>query len=145
MNLSSTDFADGGPLSMRHGKKFENASPQLAWSDLPSGTASLALTMIDTHPVARGYVHWFIDGIPPVDGEFSGGAGGAVPVGRELTAYAGPFPPSGTHEYVITLYALDADAPALSANSTPTAFVESVKGHVLATATLTGTFTKPTS
>ena len=59
--------------------------------------------------------------------------------------YAGPFPPSGTHEYVITIYALDASTPALSVDSTATAFLESVKDHVLATAALTGTFTKPTS
>jgi Raf kinase inhibitor-like YbhB/YbcL family protein len=145
MKLSSTDFADGDPLSTRHGKKFGNSSPQLAWSDLPSGTASLALTMVDTHPVARGYVHWFVDGIPPVEGEFASGVGGEVPVGRELTPYAGPFPPSGTHEYVITLYALDASTPSLAADSSATDFLESVEGHVVATASLMGTFTNPAS
>jgi Raf kinase inhibitor-like YbhB/YbcL family protein len=145
MKLSSTDFDDGGQLEMRHGKEFDNVSPQLSWSGLPSDTASLALTMVDTHPVARGYVHWFVDGIPPADGEFAGGVGGDVPVGREVTPYTGPIPPSGTHEYVVTLYALDESTPALPRNSTVSDFLESVDGHVLDTAKLTGSFTKPGS
>jgi len=145
MKLSSTDFDDGGQLDTRHGKKFDNVSPQLTWSELPSGAGSLALTMIDIDPVARGYVHWFVDGIPPVDGEFGGGAGGDVPVGRELTPYAGPFPPSGTHAYVITLYALDSSAPAVPATTSATGFPNLVRGHVLETAALTGRFTKPRS
>jgi len=143
MKLSSMNFDDGGRIDTRHGKKFDNVSPHLAWSDLPSGTESLALTMIDIHPVARGYVHWFVDGIPPVDGEFGTGVGGQVPVGRELTPYAGPFPPSGTHEYVITLYALDSSAPSVSARTSATDFPRLVRGHVLDTATLTGSFTRP--
>ncbi len=145
MKLSSADFDDGGPLETRHGKDFDNVSPQLAWSELPSGTSSLALTMVDTDPVARGHVHWFVDAMPPVDGEFRDGVGGAVPEGREVTRYTGPFPPSGTHEYVFTLYALDESTPALPTNSTVSDFLDAVDGHVLATSKLTGTFTKPGS
>lgn len=145
MKLSSTDFDDGGQLDTRYGKKFDNVSPHLAWSDLPSGTESLALTMIDIDPVARGFVHWFVDGIPPVDGEFATGVGGRVPEGREITPYAGPFPPSGTHEYVFTLYALDASAPDVPVTTKATDFADLVRGHVLDTATLTGSFTKPAS
>ncbi|MDQ0576606.1 Raf kinase inhibitor-like YbhB/YbcL family protein [Agromyces albus] len=145
MKLSSTDFDDGGQLDTRHGKKFDNVSPQLAWTDLPSGTGSLALTMIDTDPVARGYVHWFVDGIPAVDGQFDSGVGGAVPAGRELTPYAGPFPPSGTHEYVFTLYALDPSAPELSAKTAANELPQVVSGHVLATSELKVSFTNPNS
>jgi Raf kinase inhibitor-like YbhB/YbcL family protein len=143
MKLTSMDFDDGGRIDTRHGKKFDNVSPQLAWSDLPSGSESLALTMIDIDPVARGYVHWFVDGIPAVDGEFGTGVGGDVPVGRELTPYAGPFPPSGTHEYVFTMYALDASAPGIPVRTSATDFPDLVRGHVLDTATLSGRFTKP--
>ena len=145
MKLSSSDFYDGEQIATRHGKKFDNVSPQLAWSDVPSGAGSLALTMIDTHPVARGFVHWFVDGIPPLDGEFGTGVGGDVPAGRELTPYVGPFPPSGTHEYVITLYALDPSAPEVPRSTKATDFADLVHGHVLDTATLTGDFTNPAS
>ena len=143
MKLSSTDFDDGGQLDTRHGKMFDNVSPQLAWSDVPSGAGSLALTMIDIDPVARGFVHWFVDGIPPVDGEFGTGAGRDLPVGRAITPYVGPFPPSGTHEYVVTLYALDASTPEIPTTKKATDFPDLVRGHVLETAALMGRFTKP--
>jgi Raf kinase inhibitor-like YbhB/YbcL family protein len=141
MRLTSTDFENGGTLETRHGKKFDDVSPQLASADVPSGAASMALTMVDTHPVARGYVHWFVDELPPTDGEIA--VGGDKVAGREIKPYVGPFPPSGTHEYLFTLYALDASAPRLAANSSVATFLELVEGHVLATAELTGSFTKP--
>jgi len=143
MRLTSTDFEQDGPLDTRFGKKFDNVSPALAWTDVPADASSLVLTMVDTHPVARGYVHWFVDGIPAADGAYARGAGGAVPVGRERTPYAGPFPPSGTHDYVFSLYALDASAPDLATNASVDDFLESADGHVLDAATLTGRFTKP--
>jgi Raf kinase inhibitor-like YbhB/YbcL family protein len=130
-------------LSTVHGKKFDNRSPGLEWSDVPAGATSLVLTLVDVHPVARGYVHWFVDGIPPMDGGFAGGAGGAISTGRELKPYAGPFPPSGTHDYVFTLYALDASAPTLPARATVADFLEAAVDHILEKATLTATFTKP--
>ena len=145
MELTSTDFEDGGVLDAKYGRKFDDLSPQLAWTGVPAGAASLVLTVVDTHPVARGYVHWFVDGIPPVDGEFASGAGGGIPAGRELKRYTGPNPPSGTHDYVFTLYALDAAAPALPAKTSVGDFLETSAGHVLATASLTGKFTKPKS
>jgi Raf kinase inhibitor-like YbhB/YbcL family protein len=141
MKLTSTDFDDGAPLDLRHGKKFDDISPQLACSNVPPGAASLALTMVDTHPVARGYLHWFVDGIPPVDGEFAR-SGGTI-AGRELKPYVGPFPPSGTHDYLLTLYALDASAPTVPAKSSVATFLDTVDGHILTTAELTGRFTKP--
>jgi phosphatidylethanolamine-binding protein (PEBP) family uncharacterized protein len=133
VRLTSADFAPGGALDTRHGKQFENLSPALAWTEVPPGAASLVLTLVDTHPVARGYVHWFVDGIPPVDGEF-----------MRRKPYAGPFPPSGTHDYVFSLCALDASALDLPAQASVDDFLEAADGHVLDTATLTGRFTKPT-
>jgi hypothetical protein len=38
-----------------------------------------------------------------------GAAGGTDPGFTEIKPYAGPFPPSGTHEYEFTLYALQTD------------------------------------
>jgi Raf kinase inhibitor-like YbhB/YbcL family protein len=143
MRLSSPDVAEGGSLSAVHGKKFDNRSPGLDWSDVPAGAASLVLTLIDVHPVARGYVHWFVDGIPPVDGGYPAGAGGAIPAGRELKPYAGPFPPSGTHDYVFTLYALDASAPTLAPTASVADFLDATVDHVLDEATLTASYTKP--
>jgi Raf kinase inhibitor-like YbhB/YbcL family protein len=143
MELHSSSFDNGGEIAEKHGKKFENISPQLSWSDLPSGTTSLAIAMVDHHPVARGYVHWVVTGIAPgVTSLDEGAAATGLPTGsRELEPYAGPFPPSGTHEYEFTLYALDRE-PSLPAKATLAQFLEAVKGSILATARLAGTFTR---
>jgi Raf kinase inhibitor-like YbhB/YbcL family protein len=141
MRLTSTDFQEGGALSAHHGKKSDNLVPQLACTGVPAEAGSLALSLVDTHPVARGYVHWLVDGIAPVDGEIARGRG--IRAGRELEPYAGPFPPSGTHDYVFTLYALDRSAPSAPPRTSLAEFLELIDGHVLATATLTGSFTKP--
>lgn len=145
MKLSSRDVGAGGSLDRRHGKKFDNVSPQLSWSDVPADAAALALTMVDVHPVARGYVHWVIVDLPAQDADLPGGSGGALPVGRELTPYAGPFPPSGTHEYVFTLYALDDSVAPLGPRATHADLLAAVDGHTLQVAELRATFTKPSA
>ncbi len=108
MRLTSTCFPPGGTLAQQYGKRGENVSPQLSWDDVPDGTHSFALSFVDLHPVARGYVHWLLTDIGGSIRELpEGAASGALPPGvRELVPYAGPFPPSGTHEYTFTLYAL---------------------------------------
>jgi len=140
MKLTSMELIDGSALDLRHGKKFENVPPQLGWMGAPPETESFLLALVDIHPDAQGYVHWVVDQIPAPVGEMP--AGGPV-VGRELTPYTGPCPPSGTHEYVFTLYALDGSAPLLPANSTLHDALAQLDGHVLATASLSGSFTTP--
>jgi Raf kinase inhibitor-like YbhB/YbcL family protein len=121
---------------------FENVSPPLRWSQVPPATASLALTMIDTHPVARGYLHWFVVDIDPATAYFpEGAASDGLPSGREAKPYVGPFPPSGTHDYEFSLYALDGTAP-LPTELSVGEFLRQVQGHVLEATRLTGTFTK---
>jgi Raf kinase inhibitor-like YbhB/YbcL family protein len=100
--------------------------------------------MVDTHPVAQGYVHWLVVDIDPATLSIpEDAADGAMPTGsRELKPYAGPFPPSGTHEYEVTLYALDAEALALPANVPLETFNAEIRGRTLATARIVGKFTK---
>ena len=141
MHLTSADFDDDGVIALRHGKKFDNLKPQLSCSEVPSAAGSLAVSLVDTHPVARGYVHWLLDRIPPADGELV--TSGRITAGRELQPYAGPFPPSGTHRYEFTLYALDRSAPEAPPNTPLSEFLRMMTGHVLATATLTASFTTP--
>ena len=144
MTLRSTAFDDGGDIPRKHGKKFENVSPPLSWTDAPEGTKSFALSVVDRHPVARDYVHWLvIDIAGGVTSLKEGASGAAMPEGsREVTPYAGPFPPSGTHDYEFTLYALKTDRLDLPRKVSLDAFTEAVEPHALATARLVGKFTK---
>jgi Raf kinase inhibitor-like YbhB/YbcL family protein len=154
MELHSTSFGDGQEIPQKHGKKAQNVSPELSWTGAPTGTRSFAVSMRDNDPVARGYLHWLLVGIRPDSAELAEDSSrNGLPVGaRELEPYAGPFPPSGTHEYEFTLYALDLDlsdpdAPGveslgLTGGMSLERFVQKMEGHVLATAGLLGTFPK---
>jgi len=144
MDLQSASFGDDGTIGPQHGKKSDNISPALSWSGAPDDVASFVLTFVDLHPIARGYVHWVVTGIPgdvtelPENAAATGLPGGA----HEATKYAGPFPPSGTHDYEFTLYAVGAAAD-VPAKATLDQILHAIDPHVLARAKLVGSFTKP--
>jgi len=142
--LSSPAFADGATIPTRFSCDGAGISPQLDWSGAPAATEALALTVID--PDAGGFVHWLVYDIPAASAgslaENIGTGAGTPPQGangRGKAGYTGPCPPSGTHHYVFTLYALDRT---LGLSGTPSrADIEAaIKGHVLATTVLTGTY-----
>ena len=142
--VRSGAFDDGGSIPRQNTCDGEDISPEIAWSSAPDGTRSLALVVRD--PDARGFVHWIVYDIPAAtDGRLpTGMSAGAIasPEGTNgfgRTGYGGPCPPSGTHHYVFTLYALDrasglTGAPALAAMEA------AMRNHVIAQATLTGTY-----
>jgi Raf kinase inhibitor-like YbhB/YbcL family protein len=142
--LSSPAFADGAGIPTRFTCDGEGISPEVDWSGAPTATAALALTVID--PDAGGFVHWLVYDIPAASaGSLAEnvGTGTSAPPqganGRGKAGYAGPCPPSGTHHYVFTLYALDRT---LGLTGTPShADIEAaIKGHVVAMTVLTGTY-----
>jgi phosphatidylethanolamine-binding protein (PEBP) family uncharacterized protein len=59
----------------------------------------------------------------------------------EIKPYAGPFPPSGTHDYEFTLYALRTDTLRVRPGATLQEFRQAAERDPLATATLIGKFT----
>ena len=142
--MSSPAFTDGTTIPTRFTCDGEGISPEVDWSGAPAATEALALTVID--PDAGGFVHWLVYDIPAASAgslaENIGTGAGAPPQGangRGKAGYTGPCPPSGTHHYVFTLYALDRT---LGLSGTPShADIEAaIKGHVLAMTVLTGTY-----
>jgi Raf kinase inhibitor-like YbhB/YbcL family protein len=144
--MISTAFEDGGAIPARFTCDGEDVSPDLSWRGAPDGTASFVLAVID--PDARDFVHWVAydltgsasGGLP----EGISGSPDAPPQGRNdlgTVGYTGPCPPSGTHHYRFTLYALDR---ALELAGTPTLpdVQSAMDGHVLAQTTLTGTYSR---
>jgi Raf kinase inhibitor-like YbhB/YbcL family protein len=144
MVLSSSAFEDAQEIPQKHGKKIANVSPQLSWNGAPRGTKSLALSLVDRHPVAGNYMHWLVVDIDAgVTALKEAASGAAMPAGsREVKPYAGPFPPSGTHDYEFTLYALGTDRLDLPKKVSLEAFTSAVEPQTLATARLVGRFTK---
>jgi Raf kinase inhibitor-like YbhB/YbcL family protein len=140
--LQSPAFAHGQRMAQMYGKKAENVSPPLDWEGAPEGTRSFALSFVDIHPVARNYVHWLVADISPQLSSLPEGAAGKPSGWTEIKPYVGPFPPSGTHDYEFTLYALRTDRLGLQPEATLESFRRAAEQSSLATATLIGEFTK---
>lgn len=144
--LESPAFPEGGAIPRQFTCDGEDVSPPLTWSGAPDETASLALIVDD--PDARGFVHWVVFDLT---GSSSGGLAEGIsaspdapPQGRNdfgRIGWSGPCPPSGTHRYQFTLYALDDE---LGLVGTPSAdeVRTAAAGHVLAETALTGTYTR---
>ncbi len=142
MRLTST-FEHNGAIPVRYTCDGANVSPPLTISDPPAGTVSLALVMDDPDAPAGVWDHWIVYDIPgdlTVIPEDAGplGTPGANTFGR--TGYGGPCPPGGTtHRYFFTVYALDTTL-GLEPGSDKAKLLDASSGHVLAEATLMGTY-----
>ena len=143
-SLTSGAFTNGAAIPKRYTCDGPDVSPALEWTGAPDGTVSLALIVDD--PDARGFVHWVAFDLP-------GATTGRLPEGYSRSpdaspqgtngfgriGYGGPCPPSGTHRYVFTLYALDRML-GLTGAPRADAVRAAMKGHVLQETTLTGTY-----
>ena len=154
LKLTSTAFSDNGAIPAKYTCEGDDISPPLAWSGAPAGTQSLVLIVDDPDAPdpakpQRVWVHWVLYNLPPdMTGLAEAVAERDLPKGNEgglndwgRTGYGGPCPPIGRHRYFFKLYALDVRLKGLT--SPRKAQVEAaMEGHVLAQATLIGTYIK---
>jgi Raf kinase inhibitor-like YbhB/YbcL family protein len=146
LTLASADFRSGGRIPVRFTCDGRDVSPSLSWTGVPTGTRRLALIVDD--PDANHFIHWIAYAIDPEAARLGEGAGAANSALRQGTndfgrvGYGGPCPPSGTHRYVFTLYAL-AGPLGLDGNPRGAAVRAALAGAVvLAKATLTATYAR---
>jgi Raf kinase inhibitor-like YbhB/YbcL family protein len=142
ITVTSPAFADGATIPVKYTCTAANpVPPPLAWSGVPSGTAELTLLVEDPDaPVAGGFVHWVVYGMPP---DTHGLAEGSLPSaakqganGRSQNQWAGPCPPVGSapHHYRFTLTAVSKSlglAPGATAAQVKTAMAGSIIGQGL--------------
>lgn len=153
MEIQSTAFEDGGKIPIQYvmvDAGGKNLSIPLSWKNVPPGTKSLALSIVDPHPVAQNWVHWLLINIPANTTSLEEGASGKrMPPGTmELKnsfgqmGYGGPQPPkgSGEHPYVMTLYALNVERIDLGSNPSLSAFKKALDGKVIQSASITGKY-----
>src|SRR5271169_994652 len=131
----------------------ENISPPLAWSNVPDGTKSFALLLLD--PEGRppaGVSHMVIYGIPAAVTGFAEGALSKPSVifvgGKNLmvtVTYFGPGPPPNVdwHHYTFTLVATDLDPKALERGLTRDELATALKDHLKGSAGLVTRFKHP--
>lgn len=129
----------------------DNVSIPLKWENAPSEAKSFAVFMYDKSPVAHKFVHWAVINIPNNVREILEGASRtpympASSVELKNSAgsigYTGPCPPLGTgkHEYIITVYALNAGTLHLSGLVSLSQFLAAIDGKVIAKAEMSGYF-----
>ena len=113
--------------------------------DIPSGMNSIAEAEYSDGISARGKPgpeakHGTRQGLNDYTGWFAGDKD----MSGEYFGYDGPCPPWNDeilHHYVFTLYALDCDSCRVSGAFTGSGVLKAIEGHVLAKASLTGTYT----
>lgn len=93
--ISSADLKDGEWNEVITNTDFGgNKSPQLSWNAI-DGAGCYAIIMID--PDGNNWLHWIETDIRQND----------IPTGYSSSdKYIGPYPPGGTHHYIIYVYAL---------------------------------------
>jgi Raf kinase inhibitor-like YbhB/YbcL family protein len=154
LKLESAAFAEGEAIPVKYTCQGEDISPQLAWTGIPAGTKSLALIVDDPDapdPKApkMTWVHWVLYNLKPsATGLPEGIKADTLPEGAasglndwKRTAYGGPCPPIGRHRYFHKLYALDTVLTGLNRPG-KAALEAAMHGHILAQATLIGTYEK---
>ena len=111
MEITSKDFKHNQAIPSIYTCDGNDLSPHLAWSGAPEGTKSFALTCIDPDAPMGDFIHWLVYNIPATISEIP--HAGPLPAGAQEVMndfgkkpYGGPCPPSGTHRYFFTIYAL---------------------------------------
>ena len=157
LSLTSPEIAPGATIQNEQvyrgfGCNGTNISPELRWSNAPSGTKSFAVTLYDPDaPTGSGWWHWMIVNIPATSTFLPRNAGdtrmGLAPPGTiqirtdfGTAGYGGPCPPPGSkpHRYVFTVFALDVDKLPVDESSSAALAGFNVNSHTLSKATLTG-------
>ncbi|MBB5802600.1 Raf kinase inhibitor-like YbhB/YbcL family protein [Saccharothrix ecbatanensis] len=145
LNARSAAFSGHTMIPDRYSYEGGNTSPPLEWSDVPSGTAELALLCEDPDAPSGTFTHWVVTGIPA---DVTSIEEGAVPPGAVVgrngfgeQGWGGPRPPVGDepHRYIFRVYAVDRPL-GLGEGVTADDLRSAIKGRVLAHGTLVGLF-----
>jgi Raf kinase inhibitor-like YbhB/YbcL family protein len=151
LQLTSSSFQPEGNIPSQFTCEGQDISPELTWTNVPSGTKSFALIAHDPDaPIAGGFTHWVVYNLPPNVTHLAQGApkseklpGGGIQGknGYDQIGYLGPCPPSGTHRYYFYLYALDTELN-LPPGASKDDVEKAIKGHVLEKTELMGKYKK---
>lgn len=145
IKVSSDAFADGQSIPARFTCDGGGQPPPLAWNGVPAGTAALALVVDDPDAPRGTFVHWVVLDLPGDATELDGSSlpSGAIQATNSAgrASYSPPCPPSGTHHYKFTVYALSAPTGLRDGAALDTA-LRAIESTATAQGTLTSTYSR---
>lgn len=149
ITVKSASFADMGMIPDKHSNYFQDASPALSWSGVPSNTKSIVVMLEDPDANVKPTVHWLAANISPtmtglpenmMKVEMANGViQGANATGK--VGYFGPRPPreDPPHKYHFQVFALDTTLN-LPSGYNRGALLDAMKGHVIAKGEIVGMY-----
>lgn len=139
MYIQSADLVENKIIPIDFTCDGADVSPSLDLKNSPPNSKSFALIMEELDSPSGSFVHWLLynwkASLPHLDkrlphtGTLKNGARQGLNDFDEI-GYNGPCPTSGTHRYVIKLYALDDDLN-LNAGAAKEELLEAMQGHIL--------------
>ena len=154
LHLFSPSFNDGEGIPREFTGDGIDISPPLEWKNVPSGTKSIAIIMVDPDALGRKpWIHWVVYNISPVINSLPRGVnvtklpligmfGAQSGINSWNTiGYKGPFPPkgSGIHHYHFSLYALDNHVE-VQTFPDEKLLLRLINGHIIAKTELIGNY-----
>jgi Raf kinase inhibitor-like YbhB/YbcL family protein len=165
MMLMISGWADGAQIPVKFTQAGEQVSPELKWMNVPAGTQSFVVNMLDPDvSIQKGtetQPHWIVWNIPATATGLPEGVkqGAELPDGtRQISAsgpgYRGPGAAANgpLHHYTFEVYALDTKIDVAASAATPqinaaletrASVMKAMQGHVLGKAVYVGLFRRP--
>lgn len=143
MQLTSPAFVEQGTIPTEYTCDGQDISPPLHIEGVPESAQTLVLIVDDPDAPGGTWDHWVVYDIAPVE-EIPRDVGALGTSGKNSSGdagYGGPCPPSGTHRYVHQMYALDTEL-GLDEGASKREILDAMEGHVVASATLTGLYSR---
>ena len=145
MEIASTSFQNNTPIPKKYTCDGVNINPAFSISNVPAAAKSLALIVSDSDAPGGDFIHWLVWNITPTTTQIAEGTAptGAVVGENDFSknGYSGPCPPSGTHRYIYTIYALDTILR-LDSGAKKIDVQKTIAGHLLSAPALIGTYSR---
>lgn len=149
IKLTSSAFAEGEAIPAKYTCDGEDASPPLAWANVPADARNIAIVCEDPDAPGGLWVHWVLYGLPGSVRELPAGlpATETLPIGAkqgtndfDRYGYGGPCPPPGkAHRYFFRIFAVDV-VVTLHPGATRDELLSAMEGHILAQGQLMGLY-----